>query len=123
MTRTTDNEATETVSEVTLTASAVNSIQINGANTSTKESIGEGNCTCWYNKCTQHLNAQIFFAVTMYIIGANLSEPLMVIESHRTHVSVSCQQDSVNIINSQFMRNKLDTLCKQKHLHNKCTIN
>ena len=88
MTRTTDNEATETVSEVTLTASTVNSIQINGASTSTKVSIGEGNCTCWYNKCTQHLKAQIFFAVTMYIIGVNLSEPLMVIESHWacTHV-------------------------------------
>ena len=84
MTRTTDNEAAETVSEVTLTASTVNSIQINGANTSSKASIGEGNCTCLYNKCTQHLKAQIFFAVTMYITGVNLSEALMGIESYRT---------------------------------------
>jgi len=69
MTITTDNEATETVSEVALIASAVNSIQINRTNTSTKVSIGEGNCICWYNKYTQPLKAVFcfFFAVTMLL--------------------------------------------------------
>ena len=110
MTITTDNEATETVSKVTLTTTAVNIVQINGTNTSTKVSIGEGNCICWYNKCTQHLKAEFFFLLWLCILlqqtGASPSWVLNHIES--VHV---CQfLGTVNIINPQFMRNKLNTI-------------
>ena len=48
ITVTTDSEATGTLSEVTLTATAINIVQVDWTNTSTEVSIGEGNCICWH---------------------------------------------------------------------------
>jgi len=44
---TADSEAAGAVSEVALTATAMNIVQVDWANTSTKVSIAEGNCICW----------------------------------------------------------------------------
>ena len=43
---TSDSEAIGTFSEITLTAIAPNTIQVNLVNTSTKQGSAEGNCIC-----------------------------------------------------------------------------
>jgi len=44
---TNDGGAVGAVSEVALTATAVNIAQVDWANTNTKMSIAEGHCSCW----------------------------------------------------------------------------
>jgi len=59
---TVDSRATGAVSEVALTATAVNISQVDWANTSTKVSIAECHCSCWnktYVNCGESPDSQM----------------------------------------------------------------
>ena len=51
---TVDSEAFCAVSKVAFTTIAVNIVQVNRANTSTKVSIAKGHCICWYRSYNNH---------------------------------------------------------------------
>ena len=51
---TAENGTTWAVSEVILIPSTVNTIQVNGASTSTEMSVSESHCICWYRYVNIH---------------------------------------------------------------------